>query len=81
MHREFILELATLLEKHNASIDLDFADGSDTMGMLGEHMTVSFADNSETVLSIGYSVEAEDLFKALSMSPAQWKHHCDKLVS
>ena len=80
MNRKFLLELATLLEKHKASIMFGCGSGSDMHGVYDERMEVGFADDSCDVLSVGGCVDAEDLFKALSMNPAQWETHCKKML-
>jgi len=61
---DFKKELKELLTKHNASINLDFADCSDTHGMYDEKMIVEIRDGKtrfEATLSTGYSVDAHDL--------------------
>lgn len=44
--KNFKKELRELLEKYHASIDVGYADCSDTHGMYDEHMMISFGDPS-----------------------------------
>ncbi len=80
MNREFLLELAALLEKYGASIGFGCGEGSDTHGLYDERIGVSFGDNTEVVLAEGWCVDSKDIFEALSMNEAQWKTHCKKLT-
>ncbi len=60
MNDNFISELKGLLLKYNASIELDYADCSDTYGMYDVRMLVSVG-NKTLVEVDGWSIEAEDL--------------------
>ena len=59
---EFKRELRELLEKHGASIEVGYADCSDTHGMYDEHMAVSFkGGKSHRISEFGWGLDAGDL--------------------
>lgn len=58
----FKRELRELLQKYNASIEVGYADCSDTHGMYDEHMAVSFRNGkSERLTEYGWGIDAGDL--------------------
>jgi hypothetical protein len=57
---DFLIELKALLEKYNASIDVDYHDCSDTHGMQGEAMRVSVGKESKEICW-GWGIEANDI--------------------
>jgi len=66
-HIQFIKELKDLLTKYNASIELVLDESSDTHGIHGEHMCVSYRTHPKEFrfetkkLADGFGVDANDL--------------------
>ena len=84
MNRDFILELATLLQKYDASIDFNFDHDCGCNDSSDETFTVCFGVNSgsrnlqDEVLSNSSCIDAKNLFKALCMNDKQWKSYIEK---
>jgi hypothetical protein len=59
---EFKKELQALLEEYNACIEFNVGEGSDTMGLYDEEMSVCFKkENKVFKLSNGMSISSGDL--------------------
>jgi len=60
MANDFITELKDLLKKHNAQIDFECSDGSDTHGIHDANLSI-YVDRKRVAKVIGWSLDASEL--------------------
>ena len=67
---DFLRELKELLTKYNATIEVGYADCSDTHGMCDEHMEIYFTEKgsfrtTETFRINGWEIDSSDIKERL----------------